>query len=67
MPLRRFGWRKRKRDDHTLSYPDAFAKTDAYSIRSNSAEMEDSVREIRGTHTGGASATNGGVRGAGCG
>ena len=32
MLLRCLGWRKRKRDDHTLSYPDALAKTAAESI-----------------------------------
>ena len=30
--LRCFGWRKRKRDDHTLSYADALAKTVSESI-----------------------------------
>ena len=30
--LRRLGWRKRKRDGHTLSYADALAKTDSQSI-----------------------------------
>ena len=32
MLLRCLGWRKRKRDDHTLSYADAFAKTASESI-----------------------------------
>ena len=32
MLLRCLGWRKRKRDDHTLSYPDALAKTASDSI-----------------------------------
>ena len=32
MLLRRFGWRKQKRDDHTLSYADALAKTTSESI-----------------------------------
>ena len=31
MLLRCFGWRKRKRDDHTLSYADALAQTDSES------------------------------------
>ena len=30
--LRCLGWRKRKRDDHTLSYADALAKTASESI-----------------------------------
>ena len=33
MLLRCLGWRKRKRDDHTLSYADALAKTASESIR----------------------------------
>ena len=32
MLLRCLGWRKRKRDDHTLSYADEFAKTASESI-----------------------------------
>ena len=32
MLLRCLGWRKRKRDDHTLSYADALAKTTSESI-----------------------------------
>ena len=32
MLLRCLGWRKRKRDDHTLSYADALAKTASESI-----------------------------------
>ena len=32
MLLRCLGWRKRKRDDHTLSYTDALAKTASESI-----------------------------------
>ena len=32
MLLRCLGWRKRKRDDHTLSYDDALAKTVSESI-----------------------------------
>ena len=32
MLLRCLGWRKRKRDDHTLSCADAFAKTDSESV-----------------------------------
>ena len=32
MLLRCLGWRKRKRDDHTLSYADALAKTASDSI-----------------------------------
>ena len=32
MLLRRLGWRKRKRDDHTLSYADALAQTDSESV-----------------------------------
>ena len=32
MLLRCLGWRNRKRDDHTLSYADALAKTDSESI-----------------------------------
>ena len=32
MLLRCLGWRKRERDDHTLSYADALAKTDSESI-----------------------------------
>ena len=32
MPLPCLGWRKRKRDEHTLSYADALAKTDSDSI-----------------------------------
>ena len=32
MLLRCLGWRTRKRDDHTLSYADALAKTDSESI-----------------------------------
>ena len=32
MLLRCLGWRKRKRDDHTLSYADAIAKTGSESI-----------------------------------
>ena len=33
MPLRCLGWRKRKRDDHTISYADALAKTASESIK----------------------------------
>ena len=33
MGFRCLGWRKRKRDDHTLSYDDAFAKTDSNRIQ----------------------------------
>ena len=32
MLLRCLGWRKRKRDDHTLSYADALAQTDSESV-----------------------------------
>ena len=32
MLLRCLGWRKRKRDDHTLSYADALAQTDPESV-----------------------------------
>ena len=32
MLLRCLGWRKRKRDDHTLSYADALAKTASESV-----------------------------------
>ena len=32
MLLRCLGWRKRERDDHTLSYADALAKTDTESV-----------------------------------
>ena len=32
MLLRCLGWRNRKRDDHTLSYADAIAKTDSESV-----------------------------------
>ena len=32
MRLRCLGWRKRKRDDHTLSYADALAQTDSESV-----------------------------------
>ena len=32
MLLRCLGWRKRKREDHTLSYADALVKTDYASI-----------------------------------
>ena len=34
MLLRCFGWRKRKRDDHTLSHADALAKTASENIES---------------------------------
>ena len=32
MLLRCLGWRKRKRDDHTLSYADSLAQTDSESV-----------------------------------
>ena len=63
MLLRCPGWRKRKRDDHTLSYADALAKT-ASEHRGDSAQTEDIVCGIRSTYGGGASATEGDVWGA---
>ena len=33
MLLRWLGWRKRKRNDHTLSYADALAQTDSESVK----------------------------------
>ena len=64
------GWWKRKRDDHTLSYADALAKTASESIeakvrkhRDESAQTEDIVCGVRGTYGGGASATEGDVLG----
>ena len=45
MLLRCLRWRKRKRDDHTLSYADALAKT-------ASASIEATVRERRILFTG---------------
>ena len=38
MLLRCLGWRKRKRDDHTLSYADALAKTASESIEAIACE-----------------------------
>ena len=32
MLLRSIGWRKRKREDHTLSYPNALLRTDSESV-----------------------------------
>ena len=47
------GWRKRKRDDHTLSYAYALAKTSSESIdRGDSAQTEDIVCGIRSTYGG---------------
>ena len=57
--LRRcLGWRKR--DDYTLSYANALAKTD-----SEGAETEDIVRGVRESCGGGVSAAGGDVWGAG--
>ena len=70
MLVRCLGWRKRKRDDHTISYADALAKTASESIedfreyRGDSAQTEDVVCGIRSTYGGGASATEGDVWGA---
>ena len=56
MLLRCLGWRKQKRDHHTLSYADALAKTASESIRGDSAQTEDIVCGIRSMYGGGASA-----------
>ena len=48
MLLRCLGWRERKRDDHTLSYADALAKTASENIEA-SAQTEDIVCGIRST------------------
>ena len=64
MLLRCLGWRKRKRDDHTLSYADVLAKTASESIEAIVRKTEDIVCGIRSTYGGGASATEGDVWGA---
>ena len=66
MILRCLGWRKRKRDDHTLvrrrTCQDSLQE---HIYRGDGAETEDIVAETRGTFEGGASATEGDVWGAG--
>ena len=64
MLFRCLGWRKRKRDDHTLSYADALANTASESIEAIVRKTEDIVCGIRSTYGGGASATEGDVWGA---
>ena len=63
MLLRCLGWRKRKHDDHTLSYADALAQTDSESVEAIVRKTEDFVCVIRGTYGGGASDTEGDVWG----
>ena len=66
MLVRCLGWRKRKRDDHTISYADALAKT-AFSESIEvivSAQTDYIVCGNRSTYGGGASATEGYVWGA---
>ena len=51
MPLRCLAWRKRKRDDHTVSYANELAKTASESIeRGDSAQTGDIVGGIRSTY-----------------
>ena len=64
MLLRCLGWRKRKRDDHTLSYADALAKTAPESIEAIVRKRRVLFCGIRSTYGGGASATEGDVWGA---
>ena len=61
MLLRCLGWRKRKRDDHILSYAHVLASFREY--RSDSAQTEAIVWRIRSAYGGGASATEGDVWG----
>ena len=63
MLLRCLGWRKLKRDDHTLSYADALAQTDSESTEAI-VRKGGIVCGIRSTYGGGASATEGDVWGA---
>ena len=46
------GWRKRKRDDHTLSYADALAKTESENIQATVWKTEDFSCGNRGVRMG---------------
>ena len=64
MLLRFLGCRKRNRDDHTLSYADALAKTASESIEAIVRKRRTLFARFVRTYGGGASATEDDVRGA---
>ena len=64
MNLRYIGWRKQKRDDGTISYASALAKTDSESINVTLRKRRILFAGIRGASGEGAPATEGDVWGA---
>ena len=64
MLLRCLRWRKRKRDDHTLSYANALSKTGSKSIEAIMCKRRTFFCGIRSTYEGGASTTEGDAWGA---
>ena len=61
MHLRCLGRRKHKRDDHTLSFANAYAKTDSEDSEVIVFETEDIIRGIRAESGKGAPAAEGDV------